>query len=87
MQALDFAIWSIALPVTIGLVHVCKEAGLPARWAGVAAVVAGVGIGPLIRLAGIGDGPLALAMLTGAVAGLSAAGTWSTARAAADRSS
>lgn len=81
MDGLDLSVFVLALPLTIGVVQVLKQAGLPVRWAGVAAVVAGVVAGVAVRLAGIGDGPLTLAALTGAIAGLSAAGVWSGAKA------
>ena len=81
MTELDLIVFSLAMPLTIGIVQVLKEAALPARYAGVAALATGIIAGLLVRLSGIGDGPLALAALTGAVAGLSAAGVWSGARA------
>jgi hypothetical protein len=84
MPALDLVVFSLALPLTVGVVQVLKEAGLPTRYAGVAALATGVLAGLLVRLSGIGDGPLALASLTGAIAGLSAAGAWSGARALRD---
>jgi len=81
MPALDLVVFSLALPLTVGVVQVLKEAALPTRYAGVAALATGVLAGLLVRFSGIGDGPLALAALTGAIAGLSAAGAWSGARA------
>ncbi|MDQ3548566.1 MAG: hypothetical protein M3439_07060 [Chloroflexota bacterium] len=81
MTELDFIVFSLTLPLTIGIVQVLKEAALPARYAGLAALATGIIAGLLVRLSGIGTGPLALAALTGAVAGLSAAGVWSGARA------
>lgn len=82
METLDLTIFALALPLTIGVVQMLKEAFLPDRWAGLAAVVVGVLAGVAVRAAGIGDGAYGLAALTGAVAGLSAAGVWSGARAA-----
>lgn len=84
MPALDLVVFSLALPLTVGVVQVLKEAALPTRYAGIAALATGVLAGLLVRLSGIGDGPLALAALTGAIAGLSAAGAWSGARALRD---
>ena len=81
MTSLDLAIFSLALPLTIGIVQVLKEAALPSRYAGLAALITGILAGLLVNLAGIGTGPLPQATLTGAVAGLSAAGVWSGARA------
>jgi hypothetical protein len=46
-----------------------------------AALATGIAAGLLVRLSGIGTGPIALSALTGAVAGLSAAGVWSGTRA------
>ena len=83
MDGLDGTVWIVVAPLVVGIVQVCKQAGLPGRWAGVAALAAGIGCGVLVRLAGIGSGPLGLAALSGAVAGLSAAGVWSGARAVA----
>lgn len=79
---LDVAILGLAIPATLGLVQVAKSAGLPDRWAGVAAVALGVLLGALIRLAGVGGGSVGLAAIAGLVAGLSAAGVWSGTRAA-----
>ena len=86
MPALDLVVFSLALPLTVGVVQVLKEAALPTRYAGIAALATGVLAGLLVRLSGIGDGPLALAALTGAIAGLSAAGAWSGARALREES-
>lgn len=84
MTELDLVVFSLTLPLTIGIVQVLKEAALPTRYAGLAALATGVVAAILVRLSGIGAGPLALAALTGAVAGLSAAGVWSGARALRD---
>ena len=82
MDSLDLTVYALALPLTIGLVEVLKGLGLSTRWAGLAALLTGIAAGLLVRLAGVGDGSLPLAALTGAVAGLSAAGVWSGAKAA-----
>jgi hypothetical protein len=81
VTGIDLVVYSFALPMTIAIVQVLKDAAMPTRYAGLAALATGVVAALLIRLAGIGSGPLALAALTGAVAGLSAAGGWSGARA------
>ena len=81
MTQLDLVVYGLALPLTIAIVQVLKEAGVPTRYAGLAALATGICAGLFVRLSGIGDGPLTLAALTGAVAGLSAAGVWSGARA------
>lgn len=84
MTGLDLVVYSFALPLTIAVVQILKDAALPTRYAGLAALATGICAALLVRLAGIGSGPLALAALTGAVAGLSAAGVWSGARALRD---
>ena len=81
MATLDLEILALALPLTVGLVQILKQAMLPARWAGVASVAVGMLCGLVIRASGIGDGTYALATLTGLIAGLSAAGVWSGAKA------
>ncbi len=81
MTELDLFVYSLVLPLTIAVVQVLKEAALPTRYAGLAALATGIVAGLLVRLSGIGAGPLALAALTGAIAGLSAAGVWSGAQA------
>jgi len=83
MDALNLPVLALALPLTIGVVEVLKGIGLPSRWAGLVAVLIGIASALAVRLAGIGEGSLPLAALTGAVSGLSAAGVWSGAKAAA----
>jgi hypothetical protein len=82
LDAFDLRIYVLALPITIALVQVLKQALLPAHWGGVAALGAGIVTGVMLHAAGIGSGPPALAAVTGAIAGLSAAGVWSGAKAA-----
>lgn len=81
MTELDLVVFSLALPLTVAVVQILKEAAMPTRYAGLAALATGIAAGLLVRLSGIGTGPLTLAALTGAVAGLSAAGVWSGTRA------
>lgn len=76
-DALDLQVLALALPLTLGLVQLLKEAGLPARWAGLAALLIGTACGLLVHAVGIGSSAAPLAALTGAVAGLTAAGVWS----------
>ncbi len=83
MTTIDLTIYTLALPLTIGLVQVAKSAGLAGRWAGVAAVVIGALAGLFADLAGTGEASVATAALSGIVAGLSAAGVWSGAKAGA----
>jgi hypothetical protein len=82
LEALDMGIYVLALPITMALVQVLKQALLPTRWAGLAALGAGAVSGLTLHAAGIGSGSPALAALTGVVAGLSAAGVWSGTKAA-----
>ncbi|HYI16355.1 MAG TPA: hypothetical protein VEX37_13250 [Thermomicrobiales bacterium] len=81
MTQLDLVVFGLALPLTVAVVQILKEAAMPTRYAGLAALATGIAAGLLVRLSGIGTGPIALAALTGAVAGLSAAGVWSGTRA------
>ncbi|HMM43515.1 MAG TPA: hypothetical protein PKA95_16605 [Thermomicrobiales bacterium] len=81
MTTIDLTIYTLALPLTLGLVQVAKDAGMASRWAGVAAVVIGALAGLFADLAGAGDAGAATAALSGLVAGLSAAGVWSGAKA------
>jgi len=70
--------------ITFAAVTVCKQAGLPARYAGLAAVVLGVVIAVIMTLATpVPDQPTAVG--NGIVAGLSAAGAYSGAKAATER--
>jgi len=85
MTHLDVVVYSLALPLTVAIVQVLKEAGIPTRYAGLAALATGIAAGLLVRLSGVGSGPLALAALSGAIAGLSAAGVWSGTRALRER--
>ncbi len=78
---LDPVLFALALPLVLGLVQLAKEVGLSSRWAGVAALALGVACGLLLPFASVGDAPPARAALTGLVAGLSAAGAWSTGKA------
>ena len=83
MTTIDLTIYTIALPLTLGLVQVAKDAGLASRWAGAAAVNIGALAGVFANLAGAGETSAATALLSGIVAGLSAAGVWSGAKAGA----
>lgn len=75
---IDLQIFTLALPLTLGVVQLLKEAGLAARWAGLAALAVGLLAGVALGMAGIGgSGDVRLAALSGMVAGLSAAGVWS----------
>ena len=81
MDAINLPIYTLALPITLGLVQLAKSAGLPTRWAGLAAVIIGALAGLFANLAGGEQASIANAALTGIVAGLSAAGVWSGTRA------
>ncbi len=75
---IDLAIVAGVAPIVIGLVAIAKEAGLPSRWAGVAAALLGL----LAGLAPVGDMTLVVAALSGLVGGLTAAGVYSGQKAA-----
>lgn len=81
MTTIDLTIYTLTLPLTLGLVQVAKDAGLASRWAGVAAVVIGALAGIIVDLATGSGTNLATATVSGVVAGLSAAGVWSGAKA------
>ncbi|MCO5177936.1 MAG: hypothetical protein M9890_13345 [Thermomicrobiales bacterium] len=81
MDAINLPIYTLTLPLTLGLVQLAKSAGLSTRWAGLAAVVIGALAGLFANLAGAEPVSIANATLTGIVAGLSAAGVWSGTRA------
>jgi hypothetical protein len=80
LGSVDLALLGLAIPATMGLVQVIKQAGLPHCWAGLVAVVVGIACGVLLHLAGVGGGSTGMAAVAGLIAGLSAAGAWSTAR-------
>jgi hypothetical protein len=65
-----------------GIVEVAKRLGLPARWAGVAAIAAATALVALrdLALSGGASGSLARWLLAGLVQGLAAAGLYSQAR-------
>ena len=75
-----------------GVVEAMKRGGMPERWAGLAAIVAGIALAALADLAGIasatspGGGPPAAGwVLAGVVYGLAASGLYSQARAIRQR--
>ena len=82
MEALNATILGLATPLALGLTQLLKGAGLPARWAGLAAFGVGLVSGALLWLAGLGGGSIGAALVAGAVAGLTAAGVWSGVKAA-----
>ena len=82
MEALNATILGLATPLALGLTQLLKGAGLPVRWAGLAAFGIGLVSGALLWLAGLGGGPIGAALVAGAVAGLTAAGVWSGVKAA-----
>lgn len=69
-----------ALPVVIGVVEVLKRAGLPDRWAGVVALLLGIGGALLFGAAAGLDVTTSLAQ--GLLVGLAASGAWSTTKSA-----
>lgn len=68
-----------AVPLILGIVEVAKRAGLAARYAGVAALVLGTGLGIAVATE-TGDTSLLAGGIGGASVGLAAAGAWSTAK-------
>lgn len=72
---INVALAALVAALVAGVIQVAKGAGLPSRWAGLAALGCGVGVGAGFWVAGAAD-PLA-AFLAGAVGGLMAAGVWS----------
>lgn len=71
----DAATAAIAAPIVTGLVEAAKRAGLPAQYAGAAAVVLAVPV--VVLLSGQAD---LEALITAIVAGLTAAGLYSQAK-------
>lgn len=68
----------------VALVELLKRSiGLPSRWAGLVAVGFGLLFAALLKLDAPGAGTWLQVMLTGLMAGLSAAGVYSTGKAAA----
>lgn len=67
---------TLAIPVIIGLVEVCKRAGMDSRYASGLAVILGV-----VFMGVWGNGDLPDQLFEGVVAGLSAAGLYSGAKA------
>lgn len=74
---IDLTIVASVAPIVIGLVAIAKGAGLPSRWAGVAAALLGLLLGLLAGLAPVGDTTLVVTALSGLVGGLTAAGVYS----------
>ena len=81
-MSIDLAIVAGVAPIVIGLVAIAKEAGLPSRWAGVAAALLGIVLGLVAGLAPVGDATIVVAGLSGLVGGLTAAGVYSGQKAA-----
>ncbi len=77
MDVTAIAIYSIPLLfIIVGLVQIAKGIGFPARYAGLLAVMLGVAL--MILYTYFHDAPWLEAAVLGAVAGLAAAGVWST---------
>lgn len=67
-----------AVPIIIGAIQLAKSMGLNAKWAGVGAVVLGVGLSFLYSY--FADAVWYNALITGLAVGLSSAGLYSTAK-------
>ena len=79
MDPMDWSDATIAA-ATPALVEAMKRAGLPAAWAGLAAVMVATAL-VLLRAAAIGGGePLAAVALRGALLGLASAGVYTQVR-------
>ncbi|HEY8414390.1 MAG TPA: hypothetical protein VIK99_01325 [Thermaerobacter sp.] len=76
--------WGLpAAAIIVAVVELCKQAGFPAKWAGVLAAVLGAAGGLAAHL--WGGSPAVAAVVQGLVAGLAAAGLWSATKNAAGR--
>ena len=81
---MDTTWWGLpAAAIIVGVVELFKRAGLNHRWAGILAVILGIVGGCVAHV--WADSELAAAVAQGLVAGLAAAGLWSTAKNAAGR--
>lgn len=77
MELNDLMLPVALVPIVIGLVQVCKIAGLPSRVAPMLSILLGVGASFLLPL----DGNLGVIILEGIMVGLSASGLYSGAKA------
>lgn len=82
MDGLDPVIMTSTAAAVAAVVQILKGAGLPDRWAGIAALMVGLVVGPLLQLAGMGGGTTAAATVAGMFAGFTAAGVYSAGKAA-----
>lgn len=86
MDAQAVTIAGVALPVIIvAVVSLVRRAGVPSRWAPVAAVVSGMLAGVAARYLGDTDGSLTFFLVTGFMEGLAAAGLYSGVKAVAKK--
>lgn len=80
----DVTWWGLpAASLVLALVELAKQAGFPSRWAGVLAVALGALGGAAAYV--WGGSEAAASVVNGLMAGLMAAGLWSTAKNAAGR--
>lgn len=77
-----FAAVAIAAPLTIALVSLLKQQGLPDRFAPVASLLSGLVMVALMMLAAVLDLTWGQAGLTGVITGLTASGAYSGIKAA-----
>lgn len=76
---INVALVAVLTPIVLGIVQVAKGAGMSSRWGGIAAILIGAILG---ISAGLYAGEPYLSGIAGLVAGLTAAGVYSTTRAA-----
>ena len=70
---MNIEIYDVALiPATMGLVEVCKSAGLPSKYAPIVSLAIGTGLGVATSLDNVGKG-----VIVGIAIGLSASGLYS----------
>lgn len=74
-----------AVPVIVAVVALVRQVGFPARFAGLLAVVLGIAGALAAQGAGGLDAAVGEAGFGGLIAGLAAAGLWSTGKAAAGK--
>lgn len=82
MNAVDFVAVAILAGLCVGAVEIIKQAGLPARYAGIVAIAVGITLALIAGAAEQVEGNVWELALIGIMAGFSAAGAWSIPKAA-----
>lgn len=77
MDLFDFGVVAFLAALCVAFVELVKQAGLPSRFAGVAALVAGITLSLIGGAAGRVEGDYWELVLIGIMVGLTAAGLWS----------